>query len=70
MLMLLTFFEGGNCTVRTPYQGTLGAAAFQPPPPSYDDLVPILDCGEERVRIREARPIHSRHVASLTRSRR
>ncbi|KAJ7843720.1 hypothetical protein B0H13DRAFT_2676343 [Mycena leptocephala] len=45
---------GGNRTVRALYQGTLGAASFQPPPPSYDDLVDTVEYGERRVRIREA----------------
>ncbi|KAJ7652815.1 hypothetical protein DFH06DRAFT_1418476 [Mycena polygramma] len=53
---------GGNCTVRTLYQGTLGAAAIQPPPPSVDDLVPVLDYGQERFRIREAHTFKSRRI--------
>ncbi|KAJ7937755.1 hypothetical protein B0H13DRAFT_1852391 [Mycena leptocephala] len=52
----------GNRTVRALYQGTLGAASFQPPPPSYDDLVDTVEYGERRVRIREAITFRTRRV--------
>lgn len=35
---------------------------FQPPPPSADDLVPVVDHGEHRVRIREAITVQTRNV--------
>ncbi|KAJ7864102.1 hypothetical protein B0H14DRAFT_3443688 [Mycena olivaceomarginata] len=58
----LTGSQGTNHTVSALFNGTIGAAVFQPPPPSADDLVPVVDHGEHRVRIREAITVQTRNV--------
>lgn len=52
----------GDRTVRTLFQGTLGAAYLYLQPPSVDDLVLIIDHGERFWRIREANTFKSRRI--------
>ncbi|KAJ7848258.1 hypothetical protein B0H14DRAFT_2768273 [Mycena olivaceomarginata] len=58
----LTGSRGMNHTVSALFNRTIGAVVFQPPPPSADDLVPVVDRGEHRVRIREAITVQTRNV--------